>query len=393
MIIEPRLRSRAAFTLLEMMLAITIMLLVFGMAIPVFRSQLRAMDTHATRLDAQQNVRFALATVDRELRIAGVGVLDYQPMIVQASPYSVTFNADFATRDTASEGGAFGAVYLDSDLPVGATMSLTTGTRINLPLTSVQYPDTTYRVPNTGQLSAAETISFWVALDGSPGSNGRYALFRRVNAGPVDTLARGITILANDPPPFTYMVNDAVGLPVAIPQSSLPAYHVVVHGSPADTGATKLLPSIVDAIRAVKVHLVGTSVERDGTKLNRPADATIRLLNAGLLNHATCGEMPVFGQPLVWSRQINPTRVTLTWLQAFDENSGEKDVTRYAIYKRSSSAIDFGEPIASMPAGQSSYQFSDTQISSGQSVVYGVAAVDCGSQPSVKAVAGPILIP
>lgn len=389
---QSRLRTRDGFTLLEMMLAVTLMLLVFGMAIPVFRSQLRAMDDHAGRLDAQQNVRFAISTIDRELRVAGIGVLDQQPMIVQADPYAVTFNADFATRDTASEGGAFGAVYLDTDLPAGSTMSLTPSAAIKLPVTAYQYPELAYR-KDAGQLSSAETISFWVAIDGSTGSNGRYALFRRVNAGPIDTLARGMVILPGEAPPFTYMVNGPAGIPVAVPQSSLPAYHVATHGSPADTGAAAADPSTTDAIRSVRVHLVGTSVERDGTVSQRPADATIRLVNAGLLNHTTCGAIPLFQQAVRWSRQTNPNKVTLVWSQAFDEAGGEKDIERYAIYKRDASATDFGEPIASMPAGQTSYQFSDAPLASNQNLVYGVAALDCGDQPSTISVAGPIYIP
>lgn len=395
--VESRLHARDGFTLLEMMLAVTIMLLVFGMAVPLFRSQLRAMDTHAGRLDAQQNVRFAIATIDRELRVAGVGVVDNQPMIVQASPYAVTFNADFAARDTASEGGAFGAVYVDADLPVGSTMSLAANTNpattIKLPLTTIQYPDTTYRVPSSNQLSAAETISFWVAPDTSIGSNGRYALFRRVNMGNIDILARGLIIRPSDPPPFTYLVNDGTGLPVPVPLASLPAYHVKIHGSAADTGATAALPSIVDAIRSVRVHLVGTSIDRDGTTSERPVDATIRLLNAGLLNHATCGEVPAFNQQVSWTSKAGSNKVTLTWLPAFDEYGGEKDVTRYAIYKRNSSAPDFGEPIASMPAGQTSYQFDDTQVAKNQNLMYGVVAVDCGSQPSAVSTAGPVPVP
>ncbi|MGI8508885.1 MAG: hypothetical protein ACR2MQ_06140 [Gemmatimonadaceae bacterium] len=394
--VESRLRTREAFTLLEMMLAVTIMLLVFGMAVPVFRSQLRAMDDHAGRLDAQQNVRFAISTLDRELRIAGIGVLDQQPMIVQAAPYAVTFNADFATRDTASEGGAFGAVYLDTDLPAGATMSLTPAATINLPVTAYQYPEVSYR-KGSGQLSSAETISFWVALDGSTGSNGKYALFRRVNAGPVDTLARGMVINPGDAAPFTYMVNGPGGVPIAVPASSLPAYHVAIHGSPGDTGATAVDPSITDAIRSVKVHLVGTSVERNGTVSQRPADATIRLVNAGLLNHTTCGAVPLFQQTVKLTRYSNPNKVTLTWSPAFDETGGEKDVERYAIYKRDASATDFGEPIAStpagIPAGQTSYQFSDTPLASNQNLVYGVAALDCGDQPSPISTAGPVYIP
>ncbi|MGI8548157.1 MAG: hypothetical protein ACR2M1_12640 [Gemmatimonadaceae bacterium] len=390
---ESRLKAREAFTLLEMMLAVTIMLLVFGMAIPVFRSQLRAMDTHASRFDTQQNVRFAIATIDEQLRVAGVGVLDNQPMIVQAAPFALTFNADFATRDEASEGGAFGAVYLDPDLPAGSTMGMVQTAKVGLPLSSVMYPDTTYR-RGTGALSAAETISFWVAPDGSGGSNGRYALFRRVNLGAIDTLARGIVINPGDAPPFTYLVNSGTGLPTPIPSSSLPVYHVAIHGSATDIGATAKDPSLPDAIRSVRIHLVGTSIERDGTVSQRPADATVRLLNAGLLNHATCGEIPIFGKAVSWTGQPAPnSKITLTWPSAVDEAGVEKDVEHYAIYKRDATVADFGEPIASIPAGQSSYQFDDTQVTNGQKLVYGVAAVDCGSQPSTPSVTPQVLVP
>lgn len=388
-----RLRPRDAFTLLEMLLAVTIMLLVFGMAVPVFRSQLRAMDSHAGRLDAQQNVRFAIATVEQELRVAGGGVLDKQPMIVMAAPYAVTFNADFATRDTASEGGAFGAVYLDTDLPVGSTMSITPASAIQLPLSTVTYPDSAYRNASSGQLSAAETISFWVALDLSTGSNGRYALFRRVNAGPTDTLARGMVINAGDPPPFTYVVNNAAGVPTDVATSSLPAYHVAIHGSAADTGSAPGSLSLTDAIRSIRVHLVGTSVERDGSITQRPADASIRLLNAGLLQHSTCGEPPVFNQTVTARVTNSPKQVLLTWGQALDESGGEKDVERYAIYKRDAAATDFAEPIASVPAGQTSYQFPDQAVQSGQNLVYAVAAFDCGGQPSPLSVTNAVRIP
>ena len=191
-------RSRPAFTLLEMLLAITILLLVFAIAFPLFRTQVRAMASQAGRYDAQQNVRFAISSIERELRVAGAGVPDRQPMIVQASPYAVTFNADLATRDTATEGDAFGAVYLDPDLPAGATMSMTPASQVTLPLSTRPWPSTTYT--RGGPLSAAETISFWVAPDASPGSNGRYALYRRVNAMPVDTLARGLVLDPNTEP-------------------------------------------------------------------------------------------------------------------------------------------------------------------------------------------------
>jgi len=69
-------RERRGFTLLETMLSITILLLVFGMAVPLFRSQVRAMGSTAGRSDAQQNVRFAISTIERQNRAAqGDGVI------------------------------------------------------------------------------------------------------------------------------------------------------------------------------------------------------------------------------------------------------------------------------------------------------------------------------
>ncbi|HSU98031.1 MAG TPA: prepilin-type N-terminal cleavage/methylation domain-containing protein, partial [Gemmatimonadaceae bacterium] len=202
-------RVRRGFTLLEVMLSITVLLLLFGMSVPLFRSQVQAMGSTAGRTDAQQNVRFAISTIERQLRVAGAGVSDQQPLLVQADPFAVTFNVDYAARDTAAEGGAFGAVYFDPDLPIGSTMSMTPARQITLPLSSTIWPATAYF--SGGPPSAAETISFWVAPDNSPGSDGRYALFRRVNAMPIDTIARGMQL---DPltPPFTYQLIDDAGV-------------------------------------------------------------------------------------------------------------------------------------------------------------------------------------
>lgn len=386
----PRTQARrAGFTLLEMMLAISIMLVVFAIAIPAFRTQLRAMGSHAGRMDAQQNVRFALSTLDRELRVAGAGVPDKQPMVVQADPYAITINADLATRDTASEGDAFGAVYLDPDLPPGATMSLTPANAVTLPLSSVTYPGTTY-FRGGGPQSAAETISFWVAPDGASGSHGRYALYRRVNALPVDTVARGLVL---DPatPPFTYVAADPTsGALAPVPAASLPVFHVQQHGAPDDTGRS----AITDAIRSVRVHLQGTYVDRDGSVSTRVADSEIRLLNAGLLKHATCGDAPVFGATVSAAFVAGATRqVVVSWNRATDESGGERDVEKYLIYRRAATATAFDEPIASIPAGQASYQFADTQIASGDQWVYAVAAADCGGQFSPLAVSSQVNVP
>jgi prepilin-type N-terminal cleavage/methylation domain-containing protein len=374
---------RQGFTLLEMLISITIMLLVFAMAVPLFRSQVRAMGSTAGRSDAQQNVRFAISTIERQLRVAGAGVSEEQPLLIQASPYAVTFDADYASRDTASEGGAFGAVYFDQDLPAGATMSMTPASQVLLPLSSVPWPTTTYH-RGASAPSAAETISFWVAPDNSAGSQGRYALYRRVNAMPIDTLARGLILDAT--PPFTFQTVSDAGVVQDVPASSLPAYHVAVHGSPADTGASAL----TDQIRFVNIHLTGSFIERDGTVTRRAADASVRLLNAGLLNLATCGEPPVFGEPV--TATADPSSAVLTWSASSDEAGGEKDIEKYVIYRRAPTDV-FGDPLASIPGGLTTYSFTDTQVKTGDQWIYGVAAEDCGGQFSPVSVSNQVTVP
>jgi len=383
-------RSRDGFTLLEMLLAVSIMLIIFGLAVPFFRTQLDAMTEHAGRFDAQQNARFGAATLDRELRVAGSGVPAQQPMIVQADPYAITFNADLAARDTASEGGAFGAVYYDPDLPAGSTMSMTPAGSVTLPRSAVTYPSQMY-YDGAGPQSSAETISFWVAPDSTPGSNGRYALYRRVNNFPPSIVARGLVLQAGDLPTFTYSKLDvASGVPVTIPENQLPVFHVPLHGSPSDTGRNAL----TDSIRSVHLFLRGTFVDARNDTSFRVVEADVRLMNAGLLKLPTCGEAPVFGQTVTATYVATPQpNVVVSWNAALDETGGEKDVERYTIWRRSAAGT-FQDPLASVPAGQPSYQFDDAQgMASGQKWVYAVAAEDCGGQFSPMASSNTVSIP
>lgn len=380
--------ARPGFTLVEMMLAVTIMLLVFGMIVPFFRNQLQALNDHAGRFDAQQNARFGVNTIDRELRIAGAGLPSAQPMLMQIDPYAITFNADLATTDSSSL-GQFGAVYYDPDLPAAATVSLPVTSQITLPLSSVVYPQMTY-YNQSGPQSFAETISFWVAADTGKGFTGRYALFRRVNRMTPTIVARGLVIRPGDPPPFTYTMLNALGQPINIPGSSLPAFHVAQHGSPADTGRA----SLTDSVRSVRVHLVGTYYSRRGDSSFRTVDMRIRLMNSGLLQLSTCGEAPVFGQAVTVTSSATPAnKVTVAFSPALDEKAGEKDVERYAIYRRLSAATAFGDPIASIPAGQTSYSYADATVQSGNSYVYAVAAQDCGGQFSTVVTSAVVAIP
>lgn len=377
---------RAGFTLLEMLISISVSLLVLAVVVPFFRVQVLAVGAHSGRMDAQQNVRFGASVIDRELRVAGVGVVSSQPLIVQAAPDAITFSVDFASRSLSD----LGAVYRDPDLPPAAVTSLTPASAVTLPLSLMVYPDTSYAQAG-GAPSSAETISFWVEPDTSAGGGGLYALYRRVNNTPPALVARGITVPPAEPV-FRYFKADTLGRLQEISQALLPIYHTAkIHGSSEDT----LRSALTDSIRTVRVRLTGRHTDRDGSVVTRTVESGIRIMNSGLLHFSTCGDTPRFEGPASATLVDPPPspRITVTWPASTDEATGEGDVERYVIYRRDPAAMEWGEPYASVPAGNSSYEFSDAGLKPGERWVYAVAAQDCSSQLSPLRSTGTVTIP
>jgi prepilin-type N-terminal cleavage/methylation domain-containing protein len=385
-------RARAGFTLIEMMLAVTISLLVFAAAVPFFRNQTRAIDTHAGRLDAQLNARYALTAVDRDLRAAGVGIVDVQPMLVYAGPRALTFNSDLVAMDSVDAG----AVSYDPDANLAETGVLQPINKITLPLSTLRYPDSLYRQAGpTSPHSRAETISYWASLDSTSGRADQYVVFRRVNHLAPMVVARGVIIPAGQPV-FRYFKTDSLGRPIEIPQTSLPLHHsAILHGAPSDTGRFAL----IDSVRIVRTRMIG--LYRDSRKqkdLLDTAQGGIRIMNAGLMNRKTCGEAPLLGSANFVATRVrlggngSPYVSRLTWVKAGDEAGGEKDVERYALYRRPAGAAAFGEPFASVAAGDNSYTFDDSDVKSGESWQYAVSAQDCSLLNSPLGVAATTII-
>lgn len=377
------LRPRRGFTLLEMLVSMALMLMVFAAVVPFFRVQLRSIGKNANLLDAQQNIRFALATIQRELRAAGAGVVDAQPMIVQASPRAVTFNVDLVTKDPNDPS----AVYYDEDADASFTTSLTPANKIHLPGSSRTYPDTTYW-KSPGVTSRAETISYWVTPDVD--HPGQYVLYRRVNNADSTIVSSGI-ILSAGQGIFKYFVLDTTtGVLDSLRASSLPLYHTApIHGSPADTGASAL----TDKIRMVTVDLYGTITDPDSHQpVRRHIAGDVRLLNAGLLRHSTCGQPPI---PVSLTATIAADKksIILSWNPSVDDGTGEKDVERYMIFRRSADSTSYGEAYTSIAAGATSYTYFDVNIKPNDHWVYGVAAEDCTPASSPLAEADPGVVP
>jgi len=369
----------------------SLMLAILGLSTQLFRKQSNAVSSQAGRLDAQQNSRFAIAELDRELRVAGVSVVDAQPLLVQAGALAITFNANLVSLDT----GDVGAVYINPDADSAGVDVLRTNEKITLPGTSTQYPDSTY-MQSVGIPSNAETISFWLSHDSTSTHANEYILFRRINARPPRVVARGIIYNAATDTIFQYFKADTAGVLTAILPASLPIIHTaIVHGSALDIGTSAL----TDSIRQVRINF--TSVYHDprtNTDIPRRLNATIFLKNAGLIHHTTCGNPPLAVTPTAVVTPANGTTVpqtyvTVSWTPSIDDGGGERDVERYALYRRLSTVSIFDQPFASVPGGSATYSFRDTDLLTGQHWIYGVAAQDCTPNSSPVGITTSVVIP
>jgi prepilin-type N-terminal cleavage/methylation domain-containing protein len=388
-----RLRLRAGLTLVEILVAMTVTSVLIAATVPFFVAQARAVSSTAARTDAHHNARYAVNTIDRDLRVAGVGVVDAQPMIVYAASNVITINGDLVSlsRDAS-------AVYSDPDAPLDAVTSLGKASKITLPLaTSLMYPDTTYWL-SSGVPSAAETVSYWLERDSSVTATTVYILWRRANGTAPRVVAKNL-VVQDGHPTFRYFKADSVGRLSEVDQSTLPYFHSApIHsmltGARPDTGKS----AQTDSIRAVSVRIVGRYFDkRRNREILDTADALIRIPNAGLHRVATCGERPLFGSVVASTIETDlatgQLQVLLSWTPATDETGGELDVERYAVYRRPVSELSFAEPLAIVPAGTSTYSYIDTDVAPGDEYVYGVGAQDCTPKTSNIASTGTVSIP
>ena len=376
---------RDGVTLIEMMIAIVLFVLVFGLAVPFFRYQARSVSASAGRLDALQNARYAQNAIDRDLRISGIGIIQSQPMIVQADGFAVTFNADLATKDKNDPM----SIYYDADMDSSGTDAMNNTNKVTLPLSAVSYPDSNYM--NGAIASAAETIQYWLSRDSSASRSDQYILYRRVNNLAQKIVAKGIIVPAGTNF-FQYMKPNGAGGLDSIRASKLPIFHSApVHGSPADTATSAL----TDSIRVVRMTVTGLYNDPDKGPIMKTVVSSTKLLNAGMSRSTVCGDLPI---PVTTATATRfpafgtPTKVTISWNASLDQDAGEKDVGRYMVFKKKTASADWGSPIADLAASQANYTLDDTTLPSG-SWVYAVVAQDCSPANSAATSTGVINVP
>src|SRR5579862_2619097 len=332
-----RPRRQAAFTLVEMMVAMTLLTLIGAAALSFFIRQTRAITMTAGRLDAQQNVSFALDELDHDVRVAGVGLGLRQPMMIEANAYALTFNADLVTRDTAS---VTAASYYDPSVPDSLALALTPAHQVQYPLSGVIYPDSTY-LQATGVLSNAETISYWVTPDSTTARPDDYLLLRRVNSAPATVVARGLVFPTGAPAFRYYMPGTTTNSRVEVTAPTLPLYF-----KEGNLGADTMLAKLSE----VRVQIQAVYKDPLGQDVYRSVNEYIPLLNAGLLHVAECGlppQAPTTITPTAWPAGDS---IEVAWPASNDELAGQHDVKSYSVYRRVGSSGSWGTPIYTVPS-------------------------------------------
>lgn len=378
-------RGEAGFTMVELMITLTVFAIVIAGAMGYYQTQNRAFAVGTERASASQNLLYTTSGLERDLAAAGTNLAPGQPFLIYGDANAIAINADLISMVP----DPF-AVYHDPDATVATAAGVARAQRYTLPGTSVVYPDTTYR-GSGGAVTGAETIQFFFTPDTATQRTDDFSLYRQVNGAAPELVARRLVALGSEPF-FTYVklsapASNAAGL-VDVAAGSLPVRHVApLHGSPADTGRS----AVADSVRGVRVAF-GTLT---GTGRDEGVQSTRRVIwmpNAGLPTPRTCGGDPLFGGTLsaTIDNSSGSPAVALAWPAATDETGGERDVIRYVVYRYPTGTPRPPEPYLSFPAGNASYQYVDRTVASGDRWTYAVAAQDC--TPSLSTPTGTTIV-
>jgi prepilin-type N-terminal cleavage/methylation domain-containing protein len=369
--------TRPGFTLIELMLSLTLTTLVFAIALPFFRMQSKAVEANVGRGEASQSARFVQNAIDRELRLAG-GVTG-QPLIVQATPWAVSFNVDLVSRvaDDAN------AVYVNPDADSLEVTSWQLANAAALPTGARTYPSRDY-TDALGNLSGAETITYYVAVDVTSGRPDLYNVWRRVNERDSTLVARDIHIPADTGYFFRYWRTTAAGALAPVPNASLPIYWDDTLGR-------------ADSLRVVDMRVSALfHDDRDGAEVTRTTYASTRLLNAGLLKQHTCGTAPLPPRNVVATMTYDPdgapVSVVVSWDASLEEASGERDVATYVVQRLIDGEAAWTTLRNTAANGDASYSFEDFALGGGDRT-YGVFAQDCSPANSAVVSSSLVVIP
>ena len=96
---SPRRARQAGFTLVQVLIGMTMTAAVMGAGFSLFGRR-AVFDTNQQRYDMMQNSRGALEEAQRVIRTMGAGVPNSQPVLVYGSNSVLAFNTDYIEQDT-----------------------------------------------------------------------------------------------------------------------------------------------------------------------------------------------------------------------------------------------------------------------------------------------------
>lgn len=370
-------RGRGGFTLVEMLVAMSLTLVVFAITLPFVRAQTRALGAGAGRLDAEQVARYAQRAIDRELRLATADA--GQPLLVYAGPMSIAFNANLLASDSTDVGAQEVAPAVDTAL----TEAWRVAQQGPLPLSAAVYPTENYTGPG-GALSHNETISWFLHPDTVPGRSDVYVLYRRVNNRDSVQVVRGIHVPAGEP--FFRYLRPSGGQLVPVPAANLPLLWT---------------SALMDSIRAVRVETSGFyRNNQSGEDVVRPVPMVVALRNRSRLVSASCtapADVPATGTGATWSANTQPPAVVLTW-RASANDDGANDDARSYVLERQRSGLAQWEAVGTVPARRITsnphYSFRHERPLGAASYQYRVRVLGCGGLLSAGRLLGsPVALP
>jgi prepilin-type N-terminal cleavage/methylation domain-containing protein len=363
------LKTRGGFTLAEMLVALTIFGILFAATLGFLDQQTKVFNKGTVQMEALQNLRYGLGTLEKDLNTVGTNLTAEQPFMVYADTEVVVFNADYSSKTVDPN-----AVYVDTAMSAAMAGAVTRANQFVIPRSAAVWPDTNYVGSN------AETILFFFTPDSTTTRTDDYLLMRQVNNTAPEIITRGV-LKQPGRPFFEYFRRTMVAGNSTLQQVAtnlLPMRHNVrIHGSPGDT----MPVTLIDELRAVRVNFRTTDGMPGANERIFPGTRTIALPNAGQRLRRTCGDEPILGA-IAFNAQQWPLlvggQVRLTWNRGTDENSGEQDIIRYVIYRDTIAINSLTEPYLSVPAtGAANYQYIDQAVTAGRPYYYGIKAQDC----------------
>lgn len=382
--------AKAGFTIVEMVIAIAIYGIILAAGIGFVATQNTMFNRGLDRMTALQNLRYALNSLETDIPSLGTNLPTVQPGLIYADEDVVAFTGDYASNIA---NDVF-AAYIDLGAPNGQVT--VPSPSITIPNSSFTWPDTLY-LSSAGTRSPAELLMFWFRPDSTTARSDDFILFRQVNDGASEPLARNL-LQVDSTPFFSYMRRvdpaSSASTLAAVPSGSLPISHSsTFHRVPADTAASALS----DSVRAIRVTFRSTNGLTGTAERVVSATRLIAMPNAGFELMQTCGDEPIMGDTLgaqLVDMGSGSYVARLTWNAAVDETSGELDVARYVLYRQSTPiTADWGDPYLSIPAGLPNYQYDDPAISSGQTYQYALAAQDCTPMLSTLETSPFVIVP